>query len=118
MSLPDKRNYTLDDLGQIFEFDPRQWVHLGQPTRTLKEKQDQINAFKEFIRKRYRKLVMKHHPDKGGDQRDFQVLQRVYETVQAMKVRPIRQPHYVRVYTGGTSSYWSNGTNTTSTGYW
>lgn len=118
MSLPDKRNYNLVDMGRIFEFDHRQWSHLARNTRTAAEKQKQIDEFQDFIKKRYRKLVMKYHPDHGGDQRDFQVLQKVYEMIQALKVQPVRPPNYVtvRVYTGGGSIYTDS--TTTSTGGW
>ena len=37
------------------------------------------NASANDIRKAYRKLVAKHHPDKGGDKEKFQELQNAYE---------------------------------------
>lgn len=39
------------------------------------------NATDEEIKKAYRKLAMKHHPDKGGDTSKFQQIQTAYETL-------------------------------------
>lgn len=36
------------------------------------------NATQEDIKKAYRKLAMKHHPDRGGSQEDFQKIQEAY----------------------------------------
>lgn len=37
------------------------------------------NADEETVRKAYRKLAMKHHPDKGGDPEEFKKIQEAYE---------------------------------------
>ncbi len=37
------------------------------------------SADSNLIRKAYRKLVLKHHPDKGGDKEKFQKIQNAYE---------------------------------------
>ena len=36
------------------------------------------NASKDEVRKAYRKLAMKYHPDKGGDPERFQEIQSAY----------------------------------------
>jgi len=41
----------------------------------------ETNATNSDIKKAYRKLVMKHHPDKGGDPEKFKELSQAYETV-------------------------------------
>ena len=38
-------------------------------------------ASEEEIKKAYRKLAMKHHPDRGGDQTQFQKIQEAYATL-------------------------------------
>lgn len=38
-------------------------------------------ASEEDIKKAYRKLAMKHHPDRGGDQNQFQKIQEAYATL-------------------------------------
>jgi curved DNA-binding protein len=39
------------------------------------------NASQDEIKKAYRKMAMKHHPDRGGDQKEFQKIQEAYETL-------------------------------------
>lgn len=39
------------------------------------------SASPEEIKAAYRKLAMKHHPDKGGDQKKFQTITEAYETL-------------------------------------
>lgn len=41
----------------------------------------QPNASSEEIQKAYRKLAMKHHPDRGGDQAKFKDISAAYETL-------------------------------------
>lgn len=38
-------------------------------------------ASEEEIKRAYRKLAMKHHPDRGGDQAQFQKIQEAYDTL-------------------------------------
>jgi DnaJ family protein A protein 2 len=40
-------------------------------------------ASAEEVRAAYRKLALKHHPDRGGDKTEFQRVQAAYETASA-----------------------------------
>lgn len=37
------------------------------------------SASEEDIKKKYRELILKHHPDKGGDEEKFKSIQREWE---------------------------------------
>ena len=47
------------------------------------------NATAQEIRKIYRKLVIKYHPDKGGDPGKFEELQNAYEVLTDPQKREI-----------------------------
>ena len=49
------------------------------------------SASADDIKKAYRKQAMKHHPDRGGDESQFTLLQEAYE-----RVRQSQQTSYVR----------------------
>ena len=38
-------------------------------------------ADQKEIKKAFRKLAMKHHPDKGGDEAEFKKIQNAYDTL-------------------------------------
>lgn len=39
------------------------------------------NASEEEVKKAYRKLAMKHHPDRGGDEAEFKKIKEAYEAI-------------------------------------
>ena len=47
------------------------------------------DATAQEIRKNYRKLVIKHHPDKGGDPGKFEEIQNAYEVLSDPKKREV-----------------------------
>ncbi len=69
------------------------WGSLANPVRPLLERQQALsvlglppNATRQQIKRRYRALAKKHHPDRGGDQRQMQRIIAAYELL--MKDQP------------------------------
>jgi len=57
------------------------------------------NATEEDIKKAYKKLAMKHHPDRGGTQAEFQEIQEAYDTLSDPQKR--NQWEQQRFFRGG-----------------
>ena len=62
------------------------WGTIASPVRPLFERQQALavlglppNATPQQIKRRYRALAKKHHPDRGGDQREMQRIIAAYE---------------------------------------
>ena len=79
----------------------------------------------EEVRKKYRELAMKHHPDRGGKKENMQALNNIYEILTKTKeeydnfLRSIIQPvSFVKVVVNGswayTNYYTSNSTTWTT----
>jgi hypothetical protein len=54
------------------------------------------DASEEAIRKNFKKVALKHHPDKGGDQEIFKKIQRAYGLLKNQCKRAWYDQHYVR----------------------
>src|SRR5437667_11956164 len=62
------------------------WGSLANPVRPLLERQQALavlglppNATRQQIKRRYRTLAKKYHPDRGGDQRQMKRIIAAYE---------------------------------------
>ena len=62
------------------------WGSLSSPVRPLFERQQALavlglppNATRQQIKRRYRVLAKKHHPDRGGDQQEMRRIIAAYE---------------------------------------
>ena len=62
------------------------WGNRANPARIMIERQQALrvlglpsNATQEQIKRRYRTLAKRHHPDRGGDQRQMQRIIAAYE---------------------------------------
>jgi DnaJ-domain-containing protein 1 len=62
------------------------WGSLANPVRPMLERQQALavlglppNATRQQIKRRYRTLAKKYHPDRGGDQREMQRIIAAYE---------------------------------------
>ncbi len=60
--------------------------HLIPPAAVLEVSRDASEA---DIKKAFRKLSIKHHPDKGGDKVLFQKIQRAYEVLSNEELRMV-----------------------------
>ena len=59
------------------------------------------NATQDDIKKAYRKLAMKHHPDKGGDAGKFKEISEAFETLSDQQKRMHYDTHGKRTANGG-----------------
>ena len=69
------------------------------------------------IKTAYRKLALKHHPDKGGDEAEFKKIAAAYELLVGKarikpRPRPVRQWVHIHVNYGTTA------TSGTTGGFW
>jgi DnaJ-domain-containing protein 1 len=62
------------------------WANSVNPARPIIERQQALrvlglppNATPQQIKRRYRALAKRHHPDRGGDQREMQRIIAAYE---------------------------------------
>lgn len=62
------------------------WGSFANPVRPILERQQALSvlglppsATRQQIKRRYRALAKKHHPDRGGDQRQMQRIIAAYE---------------------------------------
>lgn len=72
------------------------WQSRANPARQVLERQQALtvlglppHATRQQIKRRYRALAKRHHPDRGGDQRQMQRIIAAYEFL--MKDQPNRQ---------------------------
>lgn len=121
--LPDKKTYSISEVLQIFELSWNDIPDIRKQYPSVQIAQKVMDEFKIILKKQYRKIAFKYHPDHGGNEDDFKVIQRVYETVlKSCKVIPLqrRRPTMVvrRYYyydaSGGTTGA---GDNSTTGGY-
>lgn len=65
----------------------------------------QPNATPEAIKKAYRSLAMKHHPDRGGDQSKFKDISVAYDTLSD----PQKRAEYDQMRAGGSQFHFRSG---------
>ena len=67
-------------------------------------------ASQDEIKKAYKKLAMKHHPDRGGDEKTFQEISQAYDTIgdaakrQQYDHERLHKPH-IHIRTGGFQDF-------------
>lgn len=70
------------------------WQSTANPARPLLQRQQALsvlglppNATPQQIKRRYRALAKRHHPDRGGDQRQMQRIIAAYELLMKEQFR-------------------------------
>ena len=115
--LPDKKMYSNIDIAKIFEMDVNIFNKIaGSKFRTFQEGKRAINEFHKEIKIAYRKIVKKYHPDHGGNENDFKVIQRIYEALMKIDIKPISRPKYV--FMNFSSNNYTDSTTTSTTTSW
>ena len=84
---PPKRQSIASLLWEVLRLGAQTlWGTIASPVRPLFERQQALavlglppNATPQQIKRRYRALAKKHHPDRGGDQREMQRIIAAYE---------------------------------------
>ena len=97
----------------------RQGIHLSQAIPICLEVLGlAVGASEDELKRAHRALAVKHHPDKGGEQREFLRVQEAYEVLCKHGTTPPPAPQQVQfrvVYSYGYGV--STGTSTTGTGW-
>jgi DnaJ-domain-containing protein 1 len=94
--MPNYKTYDpqVEGLGNPAEWEAafKGRMGLGEAKRTMGNDSPRgilgvaANATWDMIKSAYRKLVMQHHPDKGGDPAMFRKIQAAYEILEAQRV--------------------------------
>merc|ERR1719161_1605203 len=71
----------MDDMGGGFPGGRRRSQKPADTTKFYKLLEVEKSATEPEIKKAYRKLAIKHHPDKGGDPEKFKEITRAYEVL-------------------------------------
>ncbi len=66
------------------------------------------NASEDDIKRAYRKLAHKHHPDKGGDEKKFKEINEAYQVL-SNKDKKAQYDQFGRVFEGGNAPGGANG---------
>lgn len=110
--LPDKKNYTLTEVLQIFELSDKNIPELKKQG-TFEEMEQILKEFKKIFKSAYRKMALKYHPDHGGSDHDFRVINKLYNNIMNTKVIMNPPPRIFKTFTVHVRT-WSNGSTTSS----
>jgi len=113
--LPNKKSYTLNEILDIFEINKNTFPDIRKPRSSIEELEQIVKEVKTIFKAAYRKAALKYHPDHGGNQHDFKIINNLYHfIIKSIKIRRItREPPtaiFVRTYSTSTDT-------TTSTTY-
>ena len=111
---------------KLFELTPGTLPFFAHPDRTplpIKEMYKRIKEYRTILKKARRRLVMKYHPDRTGDDTQMKKINDAYDFLRNMihekNVRPARPPQprvHVQFYYSYTAG--GDGATTTSSNYY
>jgi len=115
------KRLSLAEALSYFDLVPGDMPDLNLQNMGVKEAGERLDEFKSRIKKAYRRVVFKHHPDHGGDIEKMKMINSIYTSFMQLKViiRPVSPPPvfvytYRNVYSGTTTSSYT----TTTMGYY
>lgn len=113
--LPDKNSYSINEFLNIFDIDKKDFEPLTKMHKNVTAAQKAVDEFKMILKSKYRKAALKYHPDHGGSKEDFQVINKMYQSMMK-SVKVIKQPpvQYMRMY----YHYSGSATSSTTTQTW
>jgi hypothetical protein len=119
--IPDKKHYTLNEILDIFEINKDTFPDIKKPRASIEELEQIIKEVKSIFKTAYRKAALKYHPDHGGNQHDFKIINNLYHfIIKSIKIRRLtREPPtaiFVRTYSYSTTD--TTTTTTTTSGFY
>ena len=111
------KQLSLAEALSYFDLVPGDMPDLSLQNMGVDEANKRVTEFKLRLKKAYRQVVFKHHPDHGGDAEKMKMINSLFTSFMQLKVivRPVSPPptvfYYHRYGTTTTSS-------STTTGYY
>jgi hypothetical protein len=107
-----KKKLSLDEALSYFDLTPEEMPDL-LPERSFEKMNKKLKQFKYRIKKAYRKVVFKYHPDHGGDEEQMKILNELYNIfMKQLKIVSIPPQSTIIMY---YSNKYYSGTSTTYT---
>jgi len=114
------KRISLAEALSYFDLVPGDMPDLSLQNMGVDEANKRVTEFKLRLKKAYRQVVFKHHPDHGGDAEKMKMINSLFTSFMQLKVivRPVSPPPvfvytYHNVYSGTTTT-----SSSTTTGYY
>lgn len=110
---------TLEQAFDIIELEDKSILaKMKNPSLSFEEATKVVEELHTTVNKQRKKMAKKYHPDKGGDEEKFKIINDTCDKLLKIKVerRPMIQPMTIIIR---SSVYYESSTTTSSTtGYW
>lgn len=105
------KQLSLAEALSYFDLVPGDMPDLSLQNMGIDEANKRVKEFKLRLKKAYRQVVFKYHPDHGGDMEKMKIINSIYTSFMQLKVivRPVSPPPvfvytYHNAYSGATTS--------------